>query len=276
MIYENLPRGQAKIVSYIPTIPAIRYLNCCTMAGWHHCNELYRMNYQNGGLELLLIYTIDGKGKMNVDGKTYELCKDSIVIVPPHTPMNYSTDPQVGFWEFYWLDLTGDRILSIATKLYQDDHCFVRKTASLSYLFAALLKESSSESERSALIGQIFDEIVSEAIFNGDQKKSFNDRILRYISEHYKEHLDLQQLANHFYLSQNQIIRIIRARTGYTPHEYLVHFRLSKACELLQGTQVPIGEIGRAVGYDNNSHFSATFRKIYGLTPAEYRALFSK
>jgi len=276
MLYEKQPYGQARIQSYVPTVPALRYLNCCTKAGWHSCNRLYGQNYPNGFNDLLMIYTVSGKGIMEAAGKKYSLCQDSLMLVPPHTPMRYTTDPQEGIWEFYWLDLTGERTLSITDKLWQDQLCFIRKIPFLGNLFDHFLKESNSETECSVLIGEILEKIISEAVFDANNQRSPADRILCYISEHYSEPLSLQQLSARFYLSQNQIIRIVRTKTGYTPHEYLVRFRLAKACELLQYTQMPVSEICHTVGYHNNSHFSAAFRHLYGISPAEYRSHFAK
>ena len=271
MKYEDLPRGRARIVSYVPTIPALRYLNCCTMTGWHCCNELYSQTYKHGVTMLLLIYTVDGFGKLEMNGKTYTLCKNSVIFVPPNTPMRYATDVQHGAWEFYWLDLVGERILSLADKICGDGYCFLRNVTSLEGIFSELLKENGSELECSALIGKIFDTAISKAIFNAGQEEATVDRILHYIAQHYTERLDLPGLSTRFYLSQNQLIRVVRDRTGYTPHEYLIRLRLAKACEMLQCTDLSVREIGNAVGYDNSSHFCAAFRRLFGITPAKYR-----
>ncbi|MBQ7383436.1 MAG: helix-turn-helix domain-containing protein [Clostridia bacterium] len=275
MIYENLPRGRAKISSYIPTLPALRYLNCCTRAGWHSCNEKYRQKYDKGASSILLIYTVSGKGVMEMNDTKYSLCQNSVILVPPRTQMKYYTEPKTGSWEFYWLNLTGERILAIVSKLWQDNHYFIRNISISVRLFENILKETYCETERSSFIGEIIDRILSEAIFNASQKKSTADHILSYISDHYTEHIDLNKISELFFISQNQTIRMISARTGYTPHEYLTRLRLNKACELLQFTDTPIMDIGRSVGYSNNSHFSAVFRRIYGMSPAEYRAHFS-
>lgn len=275
MIYENLPRGRAKISSYIPTPPALRYLDCCTIAGWHSCNEKYRQKYDKGVSNILLIYTVNGKGVLETNDSKYSLSQNSVIILPPRTQMKYYTEQKTASWEFYWLNLKGERILSTVEKLWQDNRCFVRNISLSERFFESILKEASSEIERSAFIGEIIDRILSEAIFNTSQKKSTADHILSYISDHYTEQIDLKKLSENFFISQNQIIRIVSTRTGYTPHEYLTRLRLNKACELLQFTATPIMDIGRSVGYSNNSHFSAVFRRIYGISPAEYRAHFS-
>ena len=46
-----------------------------------------------------------------------------------------------------------------------------------------------------------------------------------------------------------------------------------KAAELLRQTQYPVGEIGCAVGYPNQLHFSRAFKSVYGMSPRNWRKL---
>lgn len=274
MICKTIPFGQVRVTSCVPTLPALRYLNCITMVGWHNCNSAYRTEYKDGIHELFVIYTVKGAGTLETEKGSFALCPDSLIFVPPHTPMKYFTDKQVGFWEFYWVDLTGERILSLAERLCRDGYGYLRELSSCERIFEELLAEPFSEVKGSALIGDLFDKVISEAVF--EERLSAANQILKYLSEHYAERVDLRHMSELFYFSQNQIIRIVRNRTGYTPHEYLTRLRLTKACELLQYTAMPVGEIGRVIGYGNNSHFSAAFRRLYGISPAEYRSRFSE
>ncbi len=276
MIYESEARGEARITHYLPTLPALRYLSCCTMAGWHRCTDIYRQKYDNGGDDLFLIFTLAGSGRICAGGREHILGKDSLILIPPHTPMEYATDRTAGSWEFYWLDLTGEQVCAMADRLWEDMRHYLPSLPEGGIFFRSLLEEQLSEPDRSAMIGRLFDKIIAAAIFGGSEEKSTADRILAYIAAHYREPISLRELSGQFYLSQNQIIRILRGRTGYAPHEYLMRYRLTKACELLQATSDPIGEIGRRVGYDNSSHFAARFRALYGISPGEYRAYFSR
>lgn len=275
MIYEDLPRGRAKIASYIPTLPALRYLYCCTVAGWHSCNELYRQEYPRGAGSYLLIYTVKGAGRLEAFEKMHPLLENSIAIIPAKTPMKYYTDSDVKVWEFYWLNLSGERVLAILDNLIADKKEVIRAMPPLEGIFSELVKEALSETERSEMLNTLLEKMISKAVFNRSRKKSTADDLLEYLSTNYRSHINLESISERFYLSKNQIIRIIRRQTGYSPHEYLTRIRLTKACELLEYTRTPISEIGRCVGYENKSHFSAAFRKLYGITPAEYRIRFS-
>ena len=97
MICQELPYGQVRFTRCVPTLPALRYLNCCTIAGWHCCNSTYCPEYKDGVIELLLIYTVDGSGILEMDNHAYTLCRDSVILVPPHTPLKYFT----GRWQTY-------------------------------------------------------------------------------------------------------------------------------------------------------------------------------
>ena len=50
-----------------------------------------------------------------------------------------------------------------------------------------------------------------------------------------------------------------------------MRYRMVKATELLKLTSLSIAEIGSAVGYENQLHFSRAFKSIYGVSPREWR-----
>ena len=50
-----------------------------------------------------------------------------------------------------------------------------------------------------------------------------------------------------------------------------MHYRMLKAAELLKLTSLSIAEIGSAIGYENQLHFSRAFKTIYGVSPREWR-----
>ena len=65
--------------------------------------------------------------------------------------------------------------------------------------------------------------------------------------------------------------KIFRNSIGRSPQEFLMNYRMVKATELLKLTSLSIAEIGSAVGYENQLHFSRAFKTIYGISPREWR-----
>ena len=56
-----------------------------------------------------------------------------------------------------------------------------------------------------------------------------------------------------------------------SPARWVLKKRLKLAAELLANTELPIGEITYETGFENQTHFSRTFKEKYGLTPSRYR-----
>jgi transcriptional regulator GlxA family with amidase domain len=86
--------------------------------------------------------------------------------------------------------------------------------------------------------------------------------------------VSLGAMAERAGLEERTLLRRFRAATGLKPTEYCQHLRVGKARELLEFTNGTIDHIAWTVGYQDPGAFRATFRKITGLTPSDYRARF--
>ena len=65
--------------------------------------------------------------------------------------------------------------------------------------------------------------------------------------------------------------KVFRDAMGVSPQQFLIGFRIEKACELLKLSNLSVGEVGRAVGYPNQLHFSRAFKNARGLSPRAWR-----
>lgn len=84
--------------------------------------------------------------------------------------------------------------------------------------------------------------------------------------------LSLNRIAAHIGVSPSYFSSIFKQETGTTFVEYLTKVRIDKACELLRCTNSRTAEIGEQVGYSDPHYFSATFKKVMGQSPKDYRA----
>jgi AraC family transcriptional regulator len=83
------------------------------------------------------------------------------------------------------------------------------------------------------------------------------------------EGISLDDLAAGLYTSPYHLARLFRTATGFSVHGYLIHLRLRTGLDRIQRTPGEIGEVGLALGYKSHSHFTASFRLAFGLTPSE-------
>jgi AraC family transcriptional regulator len=96
-------------------------------------------------------------------------------------------------------------------------------------------------------------------------------QIKDYIEAHLADELSIADLAALIPMSQFHFARAFKAAIGEPPHRYITNRRLEQAKVLLAVTQLSVAEIAYRVGFSNQSHFTAQFRKSVGTTPKQYR-----
>ena len=82
------------------------------------------------------------------------------------------------------------------------------------------------------------------------------------------ETVSLDGLARRLYTSPYHLARVFRANTGFSVHGYLTQLRLRTGLDRIQEDRDDIGRVGRAVGFRSHSHFTASFRRAFGLPPS--------
>jgi AraC family transcriptional regulator len=99
--------------------------------------------------------------------------------------------------------------------------------------------------------------------------------ILRRIRDRIEAELDtalpLAALANESGYSRAHFLRMFRATTGLTPHQYVVERRLSTAQQLLRQSKMLLADIALKCGFSSQTHMNDVFRKRLGITPQQYR-----
>lgn len=109
-------------------------------------------------------------------------------------------------------------------------------------------------------------------VFKSVSKKYVVEQIKRYLEEHYREKISLDQIAANMYLSPYYISKIFKSETGDTPINYLISLRMEHAREILdRDPETSIQTVAAAVGYEDAYHFSKRFKKYYGLSPLYYK-----
>lgn len=95
--------------------------------------------------------------------------------------------------------------------------------------------------------------------------------LLDFIEEHYGEKITVQEAAERCYYSQSHFMKYFRQYMGVSFVEYLNSYRLFRAAGLLRTTDQPVTRIAQSCGFDNLSYFNRLFRRMYQMTPVQYR-----
>ena len=83
----------------------------------------------------------------------------------------------------------------------------------------------------------------------------------------------IEKLARDAGISSTQLRRNFQKWFGSSPREYLNRLRLEDARQLLENSDLSVTEIADRIGFLSPPHFNRLFKQVYGLPPAQYRAL---
>ena len=101
---------------------------------------------------------------------------------------------------------------------------------------------------------------------------SLIDMAKQYLKEHFESNeISLNTVSAEVGVSSSYFSSIFKQETGQSFVEYLTKLRIDKACELLRCTTLRSAEIGERVGYNDPHYFSATFKKVTGVSPKDYK-----
>lgn len=95
--------------------------------------------------------------------------------------------------------------------------------------------------------------------------------IKSYILNHYSEKISLHHFSDKMNFSYNYLSNMFSEKTGLCFSSYLMNFRLGKAKELLFNSHLKINEISDSCGFSDSKIFAKAFKKLYGITPKEFR-----
>jgi len=85
------------------------------------------------------------------------------------------------------------------------------------------------------------------------------------------EQYNADLLARDVAMSRASLYKKLQTMLGITPTDFIRNVRLKRAAQLLTDTQLSINEIAARVGFATARNFSTQFKKMFGLTPSEYR-----
>lgn len=238
--------------------------------------------------------TIFIKGKVNymIEGKSYDLKPYDIVLVNHNDIHRLKVDNSV-LYERIIVYIAPGFIQAYKNKDYDLSFCFQRaakehsnvlripslEKSSLFRSITRLEKSFSDDSYASGLYRQVlFLEFMIHLnraalknrleFIDTDNCNAKIIHILDYINNHLSENLNIDILAEHFYISKYYMMRQFKQETGYTIGNYIAQKRLLLAKEMLL-SGAPAAQVCYDCGYHDYSTFQRAYRKLFSESPSQ-------
>lgn len=230
----------------------------------------------------LVHYVLEGEGSYEVNGKTYHLKKNQGFLIPPDTITYYEADKD-NPWTYIWIGFNGvkaETYLAYAN-LNLDNPIFeYNEDDSLKEYVTRMLELNSlcyaNELELEGLLYLFMSKLArcSKNVSSNDNLKMaelYIEKSVEFIENNYSNPIKINDIANYIGLNRSYLTHIFKKNLNVSPQEFLLNFRIEKACDLLKKSTLSIGDISRSVGYNDPLTFSKIFKKVKGTSPKNYR-----
>ncbi|MEL6924246.1 MAG: AraC family transcriptional regulator [Bacteroidota bacterium] len=102
------------------------------------------------------------------------------------------------------------------------------------------------------------------------------EAIFGYVKNNYSETIDLEAVARLVSMTRQSFCRYFKQCTGRTFFEFVNQYRITETTRQLISTDLSISEVSYQCGFNNLSTFNKQFKKKTGMTPAQYRRMYSR
>lgn len=244
----------------------------------HDCYEIY--------------YSISGGKQFLIDNRFYPIQSGDLFLINQYES-HYITQIDKMVHERIVLSIHPDYVKQLSSVQTDLDSCFSKRPPNFKHRFS-LTKDQQNRFlyyiNKLKSVHGFGSDILEKAFFmellvmlnaicaagpaseNNASPQVYNhqvDAILAYINQNISSSITIEQLAEHFFLSESYICRIFKTVTGTTINKYIAARRISIAKAHLSGGAT-VNEAWEQSGFADYSNFLRSFTKAVGVSPKKY------
>jgi AraC-like DNA-binding protein len=229
----------------------------------------------------LIHFISEGQGTFYIDGKSYRLGKNEGFLICPGIVTYYEADTD-NPWVYSWVGFKGlkaENYLEMAN-LNRENPIFKHKEGHalqtcLENMGKARSLRFGRELRLQGLLGIFLSELIELAERNDihglNQAEAYIKKAVQFIEANYSRDITIDNISKYVGLNRNYFSSLFKEKIKISPQQYLINYRINKACELMTNEALSISDISRSVGYNDPLGFSKIFKRVKGYSPRDYR-----
>jgi AraC-like DNA-binding protein len=229
----------------------------------------------------LIHYILKGSGNFYVGGKSYRLSQNQGFLICPDIITYYEADYEDP-WIYTWVGFKGikaEHYLKLANLSTEQpifnynesnyvEKCFEEMRNSASLKYGADLR---LQGILSLFLSELIEKAENHNIENESYKEVYIKKTLQFIEANYSRDISISNISEFIGLNKNYFSAFFKENMKITPQEFLINFRINKACDLLENNALTVSNVARSVGYNDPLGFSKIFKRVKGCSPKKYR-----
>lgn len=225
-----------------------------------------------------------GSGILNYDNTVFNLSQYNCVFLDCHKSYAHSTSNNL--WKLKWVHFYGPNMHIIYQKYLSRGGTPCFQSGKLNFYHEALdqiyaiassdsyVKDMKIHEKLSSLLVLLMEDAWNPHSAECSAGKILDiQKIKEYIDQNYRQKISLDDLSEKFFINKYYLLRLFKEQYGFTINDYIIRLRITKSKQLLRFSGMTVEEIGYECGLNSPSYFARLFKKIEGISPAEYRKL---
>lgn len=253
-----------------------------TDIGYYPQARFHFRERNSGSDQSILLYCVEGKGEIRLKETIHAVSADQFFIIPAGMPHAYHSDEQLP-WSIYWIHFSGSKASHFTRFACQSIPIARGKNSRISDridLFSEIFRNldrgfgiETLEYVNLCLSHLLasFSHLSQFRLIRESGEKDPVAQSINFMLENLTRKLKLDEIALETGLSASHYSRLFQNRTGHSPIDYFIQLKIQRACRLLDNSGWLIADVSREMGFDDQFYFSRVFRKVMGMSPAEYR-----
>lgn len=253
------------------------FLVCGIGINQHQCH----ITREDGYSIHQIIYCVNGEGVLKTGGNEFIIHPNTLFFLPPDIPHEYfqiSEEP----WSTNWVTFTGENISSTLERLDMSGYRVIEAASldAIDSVFRRMLavlrgEQASAGFDASYMLYELLVECFKagceECASASVQESGIIRPVLNFINDNYSSNITLDSMAKVANVTPEHLCKVFKASMNMRPFEYLAKKRIQEAKRLILTNLYTISQVGKLVGYDNNSYFCSVFKKYEKISPSEFR-----
>lgn len=216
-----------------------------------------------------------GHGVFRQGKSRYPLHAGQCFLICPGVATVYAAD-QDDPWEYGWAGFNGAdagrllRMCGLSVERPVADIADIARMESCVRTMCGRFAEGGNSCASTASLYEFFD-LIQQGRPAAGCGGSSAQRAMEFINMNFSYAITVQDIAHYVGLERSQLFRVMKKATGMSPQACLLEYRLERARQLLQTSELTVTEVLYSCGFGDPCHFSRQFRRRYGLSPSAYR-----
>ena len=239
----------------------------------HHCPKRFYPDHS-------FTFVLKGRGYYTIGNRTFTIQAGECFCIFPNISITYTADAE-NPWEYIFAIVSGEDVLPLIKAIGVTPENPVVPYDMTSEMSKNLKKmcEAGASGKRLGydVIGHFLlcmSNVINKAADASSPEHLqdvYVEKSIAYMKTNYPYDISIAGVAVYVGIEYSYLYRLFKMKTGISPREWLINYRLEQARDLMRSECISFTEIAHSVGFYDLSHFTKSFVNKYHITPTDYR-----